>query len=141
MFDLYREIILGCLVGETIDVTMQSNQAVTTLREESCQTNVILQYKLLASILSAVCSVIQQSQYVLHLYNITKSFQIAADFMEGYIFTAKLFSIQKGHKIIWQGPKISLPHSPPPRNSIAKRNMLHPPSLPSISTGCYHVTG
>ncbi len=33
----------------------------TTLREESIQTNVILQYKLLASILSAVCSVIQQS--------------------------------------------------------------------------------
>ncbi len=32
-----------------------------TLREESCQTNVILQYKLLATILSAVCSVIQQS--------------------------------------------------------------------------------
>ncbi len=31
------------------------------LREESSQTNVILQYKLLASILSAVCSVIQQS--------------------------------------------------------------------------------
>ncbi len=33
----------------------------STLREESSQTNVILQYKLLASILSAVCSVIQQS--------------------------------------------------------------------------------
>ncbi len=32
-----------------------------TLREESSQTNVILQYKLLASILSAVCSVIQPS--------------------------------------------------------------------------------
>ncbi len=32
-----------------------------TLREESGQTNVILQYKLLASMLSAVCSVIQQS--------------------------------------------------------------------------------
>ncbi len=31
------------------------------LREESSQTNVILQYKLLASILGAVCSVIQQS--------------------------------------------------------------------------------
>ncbi len=37
-------------------------------REESSQTNVILQYKLLAAILSAVCSVIQQSQYVLHIY-------------------------------------------------------------------------
>ncbi len=32
-----------------------------TLREESSQTNVILQYILLAAILSAVCSVIQQS--------------------------------------------------------------------------------
>ncbi len=32
-----------------------------TLREESSQTNVILQYLLLASIMSAVCSVIQQS--------------------------------------------------------------------------------
>ncbi len=32
-----------------------------TLREESSQTNFTLQYKLLASILSAVCSVIQQS--------------------------------------------------------------------------------
>ncbi len=31
------------------------------LREESSQTNVILQYKLLESILSAVCSIIQQS--------------------------------------------------------------------------------
>ncbi len=32
-----------------------------TLREESSQTNIILHYKLLASILSAVCSVIQLS--------------------------------------------------------------------------------
>ncbi len=30
-----------------------------TLREESSQTNVILQYKLLAAILRSVCSVIQ----------------------------------------------------------------------------------
>ncbi len=37
----------------------------TTFREESSQTNVILQYKLLAAILNAVCSVIQQSEYVL----------------------------------------------------------------------------
>ncbi len=35
------------------------------LREESSMTNVSLQYKLLAAILSAVCSVIQQLQYVL----------------------------------------------------------------------------
>ncbi len=33
----------------------------SALREESSQTNVILQYKLLAAILSTVCSVIQQS--------------------------------------------------------------------------------
>ncbi len=36
-------------------------QMTCTLREESNQTNVILQYKLLAAILSAVCCVIQQS--------------------------------------------------------------------------------
>ncbi len=35
--------------------------SVIALREESSQTNVILQYTLLASILIAVCSVIQQS--------------------------------------------------------------------------------
>ncbi len=40
----------------------------STLREESSQTNAVLQYKLLAAILSAVCSVIQQSKYVLHIY-------------------------------------------------------------------------
>ncbi len=40
----------------------------TTLRVESSQTNVILQYKLLASILGAVCSVIQQSQYIFHFH-------------------------------------------------------------------------
>ncbi len=39
-----------------------------TLREQSSMTNVILQYKLLSSILSAVCSVIQQSYNVLHFY-------------------------------------------------------------------------
>ncbi len=38
------------------------------LREESSQTNIILQYKLLASIMSAVYSVIQQAMYVLHFY-------------------------------------------------------------------------
>ncbi len=36
----------------------------STLTEDSSQTNVILQCKLLAAILSAVCSVIQQSLYV-----------------------------------------------------------------------------
>ncbi len=39
-----------CAITMTCDVD--------TIREESHQTNVILQYKLLASILSAVCSVI-----------------------------------------------------------------------------------
>ncbi len=39
-----------------------------TLREESSQTNVSLQYNLLPSILGAVCSVIQQSYYVLYFY-------------------------------------------------------------------------
>ncbi len=53
---------------ESIDGTPQRWKAAapalfynTTLREESRQTNVILQYKLLAAILGAVCSVIQQS--------------------------------------------------------------------------------
>ncbi len=40
---------------------MHSDEQLSTLREESSQTNVILQYKLLAAILSAVCSVNQQS--------------------------------------------------------------------------------
>ncbi len=43
-------------------------QTFSTLREESIQTNAILHYKLPASILSAVCSVIQQSQYILNFY-------------------------------------------------------------------------
>ncbi len=47
----------------TITLTEQS-----TLREESRQTKVILRYKLLTAILSEVCSVIQQSYYVLHFY-------------------------------------------------------------------------
>ncbi len=44
-----------------IDVHDLSNLIIDPLREESSQTNVILQYKLLAAILSAFCSVIQQS--------------------------------------------------------------------------------
>ncbi len=39
-----------------------------TVREESSQINVILQFKLLAAILSAVYNVIQQSWYVLLSY-------------------------------------------------------------------------
>ncbi len=46
------------MVAERVD-KMLKNQS--TLREETSQTNVILQYKLLAAILSAICSVIQQS--------------------------------------------------------------------------------
>ncbi len=42
-------------------VSMTMNCIHDILREESSQTPVILQYKLMASILSAVCSVIQQS--------------------------------------------------------------------------------
>ncbi len=42
-------------------VTNSQSTVNTTLREESSQTNIILQNKLLASILNAVCSVIQQS--------------------------------------------------------------------------------
>ncbi len=48
--------------------TALSNDLRSALSEESSQANVILQYKLLTSILRAVCSVIQQSQYVLHFY-------------------------------------------------------------------------
>ncbi len=40
-------------------INTNSHEEITTLREESSQTNVILQYKLLAAILSAVCIVIQ----------------------------------------------------------------------------------
>ncbi len=43
-----------------LGLTAQSlRNYINTLREESSQTNVILQYKLLEAILSAVCSVIQ----------------------------------------------------------------------------------
>ncbi len=41
--------------------TLVCNMPSSVLREESSQTNVILHYILLAAILSAVCSVIQQS--------------------------------------------------------------------------------
>ncbi len=42
-------------------ISMNSCVEIHALREESIQTNVILQYKLLAAIVCAVCSVIQQS--------------------------------------------------------------------------------
>ncbi len=44
-----------------INVHMPHIELNHTLREESSQTNVILHYKLLASILSVMCSLIQQS--------------------------------------------------------------------------------
>ncbi len=42
-------------------ILKKHSTAIYTLREESSQTNVILLYKLLAAILSKVCSVIQKS--------------------------------------------------------------------------------
>ncbi len=41
--------------------TSTSQHRLDALREETSQADVILQYKLLAAILSVVCSVIQQS--------------------------------------------------------------------------------
>ncbi len=48
------------LINSVLNTPYQG-QPCLALREESSQTNVILQYKLLEAILSAVCSVIQQS--------------------------------------------------------------------------------
>ncbi len=56
---LWPQSVVGRCVQLNVKWRLQS-----TLR----QTNVILQYKLLALMLSAVCSVIQQSEYVLHFY-------------------------------------------------------------------------
>ncbi len=50
------EVAAAKVMGKSV-----KSATIYTLREESRETNVILQYKLLASILSAVCSVIQQS--------------------------------------------------------------------------------
>ncbi len=50
-FTLIKAVTSQCLV----------NHKQPTLREESSQANVILQYKLLEAILSVVCSVIQES--------------------------------------------------------------------------------
>ncbi len=63
---MIKSITLMCMMDEHYSAMIKC--ITPTLREESCQTNVILQYKLLASIWSAVCSVIQQIYYVLHLY-------------------------------------------------------------------------
>ncbi len=43
------------------DLVAYQSLSPTTLREESSQANVIVQYKLLAAIFNAVCSVIEQS--------------------------------------------------------------------------------
>ncbi len=61
MFTMENHILwtyLGIIYDEC---THKESHAMPTLREESSQTNVILQYKLLAVILNAVCTVIQQS--------------------------------------------------------------------------------
>ncbi len=60
----YKDLLITSYICNICNLLDQH----ATLREGSSQNNVILQYKLLASILSAVCSVIQQSQYVLHFY-------------------------------------------------------------------------
>ncbi len=52
-------LLMVCIYGNAIVWKNCYSYTKATLREESCQTNVILQYKLLAAILIAVCSVIQ----------------------------------------------------------------------------------
>ncbi len=65
LIDWFVNTCLHCTSGhDNFAKLLDLDQFLPTLREESSQTNVILQYKLLASILSAVCSVIQQSYYV-----------------------------------------------------------------------------
>ncbi len=62
--DVRPRIVFDIIVSITMISWQYHKQKIVdeyTLREESSQTNVILQYKLLAEILSAVCSVIQQS--------------------------------------------------------------------------------
>ncbi len=55
------KLITEHYLGLHITMLQENYIAGASLREESNKTNVILQYRLLASILSAVCSVIQQS--------------------------------------------------------------------------------
>ncbi len=58
----YTPILTSILSGMVIPSRAETVAVdPTTLREESSQTNVILQYKLLATILNAVWSVSQQS--------------------------------------------------------------------------------
>ncbi len=52
------EYTRACFILKITNLPVTS---LSTLREESSQTNVILQYNVMASILSAVCHVIQQS--------------------------------------------------------------------------------
>ncbi len=64
-----KEAVTACWVGHlTLDYYINDYVMIivlwniaSALRDEFSQTNIILQYKLLAAILSAVCSVIQQS--------------------------------------------------------------------------------
>ncbi len=58
---LHVQVKPGQCTFDTASHEQQTSGFTPTLREESCQTNVILQYKLLAAILSAFCIVIQQS--------------------------------------------------------------------------------
>ncbi len=52
---------------QKVAISCKNNSYRSTLREESSQTNVILQYKLLAAILSAVCSVINSHRIYFYL--------------------------------------------------------------------------
>ncbi len=71
----------------------------TTLREESSQTNVILECKLLALILSAVCSVIQQSQYVFHIYYTVYDVKYNCKIpMHQTIFQLQCFALLNNHQ-------------------------------------------
>ncbi len=69
MYDIHLYYICSSThVIHVYDIHYIYKYMLHTLREESSHTNVILKYKLLAANLSAVCSVIQQSYYVLHFY-------------------------------------------------------------------------
>ncbi len=64
----YHDVIIMCMINACKEIIQRPKHVnndkllyLGALREESSQTNVILQYTLLTAILSAVCSVIQQS--------------------------------------------------------------------------------
>ncbi len=66
MWLIFRGPLLGNYLTDLWTSTYYKHEQVFALREESNKTNVILQYKLLALILNGVCSVILQSEYILH---------------------------------------------------------------------------